>query len=199
MTDQPFTGPESIAQLRGAVAALRDYADTLGVDSTFDHDGEWWDGYRQAQRGFILQTNRRIKELEAKLEVAIVSYTADDVPLPISAQTLAKTILGDYMGHHDLYRYQPETRGWTVHSLRRCKVDHGGNPCFLLNIEARHFLKLMQTTTTHVMRTDFVQAILKTDDGQVFSEEAIDGETIKVVTVCFDALEALAYPVKIED
>lgn len=45
-------------------AAFADYVDRLGVDANEDHDGEWWDGYRQAQRDNL---RRATLELEAAL------------------------------------------------------------------------------------------------------------------------------------
>ena len=34
---------------------LRAFVDSLGVDADEYHDGEWWDGYRQAQREIVMR------------------------------------------------------------------------------------------------------------------------------------------------
>jgi hypothetical protein len=34
---------------------LRAFVDSLGVDVDEYHDGEWWDGYRQAQREIVMR------------------------------------------------------------------------------------------------------------------------------------------------
>lgn len=53
------------AELRRAKAeALGEYADTLGVDTDPYNDGDWWAGYRQAQREFVSNTVRRAEQIE---------------------------------------------------------------------------------------------------------------------------------------
>lgn len=50
---------------RGAVRALRRFADTLGVN-VGDEDDEWWQGYRQAQRECLHDASDAADRIEAE-------------------------------------------------------------------------------------------------------------------------------------
>lgn len=57
------TAAESEARARGAVEALREFADSRGVN-VGDEDDEWWSGYRQAQRECLRDAADRADEYE---------------------------------------------------------------------------------------------------------------------------------------
>lgn len=59
-----LTARESAAERRGAVQALRRFADTLGV-LVADEDDEWWRGYRQGQRKALRKASEYAERVEA--------------------------------------------------------------------------------------------------------------------------------------
>ena len=52
----------ALPALLDEIERLRAFVDSLGVDANEDHNGEWWDGYRQAQREVVLRASEAARQ-----------------------------------------------------------------------------------------------------------------------------------------
>ena len=65
LVKQPdLTDTDEVRRLRGDLEKVRDWVNRRGVYAG-DEDSEWWDGYRQAERGVMLSAHELIDSLEA--------------------------------------------------------------------------------------------------------------------------------------